>query len=106
MYLMKLKEGSAAYTYWLSNASNTFNKYFVAFYPVRDVLLVQLHGRPVCSTDMGHFKHQLFDGMNATGITTCIINYVCTTHIWVFYVFVLSRVRFHLLTTNRLVPDG
>jgi hypothetical protein len=74
MYLTKLREGSAAYTYWNSNGNKIFQKYFVAFYPVRDVL--QLHGRPVCSTDMGHFKHQLFDGMNATGMTTCLLTYV------------------------------
>ena len=76
-YLTKLRECSASYTYWNSNRDRTFKKYFVAFYPVRDVL--QLHGRPVCSTDFGHFKHQLFDGMNATGINTWTITSVHLT---------------------------
>jgi hypothetical protein len=66
-YLTKLREGSASYTYWYTGTVTV--RYFVAFYPVRDVL--QLHGRPVCSTDFGHFKHQLFDSTNATGMTTC-----------------------------------
>jgi hypothetical protein len=73
-YLTQLREGSASYTYWNSSGNATFGKYFVAFYPVRDVL--QLHGRPECSTDFGHFKHQLFDGMNATGMTTCTMTSV------------------------------
>jgi hypothetical protein len=34
-YPTKLKEGNAAYTFWSRNGNNTFNKYFVAFYPVR-----------------------------------------------------------------------
>ena len=65
-YLTQLREDSAAYTHWKNNTDNSFSYYFVAFYTVRDVL--QLHGRPVSSTDMGHFKHDLFDGMNATGL--------------------------------------
>ncbi len=64
-YLVQLREGSSCYTHWKTTADNTFKYYFVAFYSVRDVL--QTNGRPVCSTDMGHFKHQLFEGMNVTG---------------------------------------
>ncbi len=29
--------------------------------------VLKVHGRPVCSTDMGHFKHDFFDGLNCTG---------------------------------------
>jgi hypothetical protein len=95
-YLLTLRDGNAAYTYWNSNSNKTFNKYFVAFYPVRDVLLY--HGRPVCSTDMGHFKHQLFDGMNATGTTTSLITYLQAN--------TFQRHRLLVALTNRLVPDG
>jgi hypothetical protein len=46
--------------------------------------VLKASGRPVCSTDMGHFKHDLFDGLNCTGtfvlrlyflLTTCYNNY-------------------------------
>jgi hypothetical protein len=95
-YLLTLRDGNAAYTYWNSNSNKTFNKYFVAFYPVRDVLLY--HGRPVCSTDMGHFKHQLFDGMNATGTTTSLFTYLQAN--------TFQRHRLLVALSNRLVPDG
>ena len=74
-YLIQLREGSSCYTHWKTNADNTFRYYFVAFYSVRDLL--QTNGRPVCSTDMGHFKHQLFEGMNATGTTVVYYGYCC-----------------------------
>jgi hypothetical protein len=28
--------------------------------------VLKVHGRPVCSTDMGHFKHDFFDGLSCT----------------------------------------
>jgi hypothetical protein len=101
---MKLQAGNAAYTFLSRNGNNTFNTYFVAFYPVRDVLLH--HGRPVCSTDMGHFKHQLFDGMNATGTSTSLFPYLQNIRRCFDYWSSAKRTRLLLSLTNRLVPDG
>ncbi len=43
-----------------------FKSVFVVHYAA--VAVVRAHGRPVCSTDFGHFKHDYFDGLNATGL--------------------------------------
>ena len=48
------------------DANGVFKSVFVVHYTAVDV--VRAHGRPVCSTDFGHFKHDYFDGLNATGI--------------------------------------
>ncbi len=45
--------------------NGVFKSAFVVHYAAVDV--VKAHGRPVCSTDFGHFKHDYFDGLNATG---------------------------------------
>ena len=49
---------------WL-DGQGVFKGVFVLMYPAYAV--IKAIGRPVCSTDMGHFKHDVFDGTNATG---------------------------------------
>ncbi len=46
--------------------NGVFKSVFVVHYAA--VAVVRAHGRPVCSTDFGHFKHDYFDGLNATGL--------------------------------------
>ena len=46
--------------------NGVFKSVFVVHYAA--VAVVREHGRPVCSTDFGHFKHDYFDGLNATGL--------------------------------------
>ncbi len=42
--------------------------------------VIKASGHPVCSTDMGHFKHDLFDGLNCTGGTfVLILDFLLTT---------------------------
>ncbi len=48
------------------DSNGVFKSVFVVHYAA--VAVVREHGRPVCSTDFGHFKHDYFDGMNATGL--------------------------------------
>jgi hypothetical protein len=54
------------------------------------VKVINSHGRPVCSTDFGHFKHDYFDGLNATGLCFHLFDWLCS-----FYV-----------ALGKLVPDG
>ena len=53
--------------------NGVFKSAFVVHYAAVDV--IKAHGRPVCSTDFGHFKHDYFEGLNATGCS-CAINSV------------------------------
>ncbi len=43
------------------------------------VEVIKAYGRPVCSTDMGHFKHDLFDGLNCTGTLVLILDFLLST---------------------------
>ncbi len=61
------------------------------------VAVVREHGKPVCSTDFGHFKHDYFDGLNATGLFLGLC--VAATYLWTC--FLLYGGLLH-----RFVPDG
>ncbi len=45
------------------------------------VEVINSHGRPVCSTDFGHFKHDYFDGLNATGICFHVFDWFCSVYV-------------------------
>ena len=47
------------------DAEGVFESAFVVH--LAAITVIREYGRPVCSTDMGHFKHDLFDGINCTG---------------------------------------
>jgi hypothetical protein len=49
-----------------TEADGMFKSAFVAFRAVHEA--IKLNARPVCSTDFGHMKHELFAGLNATGL--------------------------------------
>jgi hypothetical protein len=49
---------------WL-DGNGVFKGVFILMYPPYAV--IKAIGRPVCSTDMGHFKNDIFEGTNATG---------------------------------------
>jgi hypothetical protein len=66
LYMKRLREVSNVYTHVVGDAEGTFKYAFVCMYPAVEV--IKTTGRPVCSTDMGHSKHDLFEGMNATGL--------------------------------------
>jgi hypothetical protein len=66
VYMQRLREVSNVYTHVVGTAEGVFKYAFVCMYPAVEVIKVA--GRPVCSTDMGHSKHDLFEGMNATGL--------------------------------------
>jgi hypothetical protein len=64
--------------------NGVFKSAFVVHYAAVDV--VNAHGRPVCSTDFGHFKHDYFDGLNATG--SCCYVFVMIMYVFCSLVFV------------------
>jgi hypothetical protein len=66
VYMERLRKVSNFYTYVVGDADGVFKYAFVGMYPAVEVIKVA--GRPVCSTDMGHSKHDVFEGMNATGL--------------------------------------
>ena len=65
-YLARLEAADAAYVHVEVDGEDTFRYAFVAFKPMYEALKV--HGRPVCSTDFGHFKLDMFGGLNAIGM--------------------------------------
>jgi len=64
-YLERLRERGAKVALDYDD-EGTFLRAFVAFTSVYDAL--KIAGRPVCSTDFGHMKHDFFQGLNATGV--------------------------------------
>jgi hypothetical protein len=74
--------------------NGVFKSVFVVHYAA--VAVVREHGRPVCSTDFGHFKHDYFDGLNATG--SC-------TRIFVRLILCLCFLL-NIRIPHRVVPDG
>ena len=65
LYMQRLAVISNVYARTWLDGQGVFKGVFVLMYPAYAV--IKAIGRPVCSTDMGHFKHDVFDGTNATG---------------------------------------
>ena len=59
-------ESNGAYVHLESDESGTFEYAFLCLPAVHRAIKVA--GRPVSSTDFGHMKHDMFDGLNATGM--------------------------------------
>lgn len=64
--LKKLADSGMAFVKLDTDNDEVFQRAFVAYHPVHNAQKVA--GRPVCSTDFGHVKHDFFDGLNATGL--------------------------------------
>lgn len=65
-YLKKLEESGNALVKLSIDDEDVFEYAVVAFPAVCEAL--RIGGRPVASTDFGHMKHDLFGGLNATGM--------------------------------------
>ena len=65
LHMQTLADTSNVYCRTWLNGKGVFEGVFMLMYPAFEV--IKAIGRPVCSTDMGHFKHDVFDGTNATG---------------------------------------
>ena len=59
--------------------NGVFKSAFVVHCAAVDV--INAHGRPVCSTDFGHFKHDYFDGLNATGSCFYLCHWLCVIYV-------------------------
>ncbi len=71
--------------------NGVFKSAFVVHCAAVDV--INAHGRPVCSTDFGHFKHDYFDGLNATGLCFYLLHSLCV-------------MQYLCCVLGRIVPDG
>ena len=65
LYMQRLADTANVYCRTWLDGNGVFEGVFILMYPAYEV--IKAIGRPVCSTDMGHFKHDVFDGTNATG---------------------------------------
>ena len=65
LYMQRLADTANVYCRTWLDGKGVFEGVFILMYPAYEV--IKAIGRPVCSTDMGHFKHDVFDGTNATG---------------------------------------
>jgi hypothetical protein len=65
-FLRRLLHKNTGYSAVVLDSKGVFEHAFMSLGVAQDV--IKIHGRPVCSTDFGHMKHDLFGGLNATGI--------------------------------------
>jgi hypothetical protein len=65
LYMQRLASTSDVFCKTWLDGHGVFKGAFILMYPAYAV--IKAIGRPVCSTDMGHFKNDIFEGTNATG---------------------------------------
>jgi hypothetical protein len=78
--------------------NGVFKSAFVVHYAAVDA--IKAHGRPVCSTDFGHFKHDNFEGLKATGLCGSVL---LLTNDDIAFFFLSTCDSMHIY---RVVPNG
>jgi hypothetical protein len=65
-WFRRLFKQNSGYCAIATDDEGVFEYAFLTLGPVQDA--IKASGRPVCSTDFGHMKHDFFGGLNATGM--------------------------------------